>query len=152
VLGPLLDEHHGTSAELVRQLLSHQVPGCVRLGWAVVDVRDVAKMHRLAMTTPDAAGQRFICAGEHAFCIDVARVLRDHFGPRGYRVPVRELPAWTLHAMSWFDARLKQAIPFLHLREDLSHERASRVLGWKPRSMEDAVVSMGESLIRYGVV
>ena len=37
-------------------------------------------------------------------------------------------------------------------RQDISNERARRVLGWKPRGLEEMVVDMAESLIRHGAV
>ena len=89
VLGPVLDEDWGTSGELVRKLLARELPACVHVGWALVDVRDVAAMHLAAMTTPEAAGQRFLCATEHHWMVDVARVLDRHYRSRGYRVPTR---------------------------------------------------------------
>jgi len=46
------------------------------IGFAPVDVRDVAIAHRLAMELPQAAGNRYICAGEHLWVQDMAKVLR----------------------------------------------------------------------------
>lgn len=151
VLGPILDDDYGTSGELVKKLLRHEMPGCVRVGWAMVDVRDVAKMHLLAMTRQEAAGQRFVCAGEFAWMIDVARVLDRHFRSKGYRVPLRELPGWTLRVAAVFDKTMGLIVHELGKRQDVSHARAEKVLGWRPRGLEEMVVAMGESLIRYGV-
>jgi nucleoside-diphosphate-sugar epimerase len=151
VLGPLLDRDYSTSGELVKKLLRREMPGCVRVGWAMVDVRDVAKMHLLALTTPEAAGQRFICATEHAWMIDVAKVLDRHFRSRGYKVPTRELPGWTLRVAALFDKTMGLLVDSVDQRQDVSSERARNVLGWQPRSLEEMVVSMGESLIEHGV-
>lgn len=151
VLGPILDDDWGTSGELVRKLLRRDMPGCVRVGWAMVDVRDVAKMHLLAMTTQEAAGQRFICAGEFAWMIDVARVLDRHFRQKGYNVPLRELPNWTLRIAAVFDKTLGLVIHELDKRQDVSHARAEKILGWRPRGLEEMAVAMGESLIQHGV-
>jgi nucleoside-diphosphate-sugar epimerase len=151
VLGPVLDEDYGTSGELVKKLLRREMPGCANVGWAMVDVRDVARMHLLALTTKEAAGQRFICAGEHAWMIDVARVLDRHFRPKGYKVPMRQIPFWILRVASLFDKTLKLVIKEVDKRQDVSHERARSVLGWEPRGLEEMVVAMGESLIQHGV-
>ncbi len=152
VLGPVLDEDYGTSGELVRKLLKRELPGCPDVGWAMVDVRDVASAHLAAMTTPEAAGKRFVCAIEHASMLDVAKILDRHFRDRGYRVPLRRVPGWLLRLVSIFDKTAKLAVPELGKRQDLSNARAREVLGWKPRGLEEMVVAMGESLIANGVV
>ena len=151
VLGPVLDDDYGTSGELVKKLLRREMPGCANLGWAMVDVRDVARMHLLALQTKEAAGQRFICAGEHYWMIDVAKVLDRHFRPRGYKVPTRKIPAWLLRLAARFDKTLRLVVNEIGLRQDVSHERAIKVLGWEPRGLEEMVVAMGESLIQHGV-
>jgi nucleoside-diphosphate-sugar epimerase len=151
VLGPVLDDDFSTSGEIVKKLLCREMPGCVNVGWAMVDVRDVAKMHLLALTTKEAAGQRFICAGEHAWMIDVAKVLDRHFGPKGYKVPMRKIPVWILRIAALFDKTLKIVVNEIDKRQDVSHERARSVLGWEPRGLEEMVVAMGESLIEHGV-
>jgi nucleoside-diphosphate-sugar epimerase len=152
VLGPILDEDWGTSAELVKKLMRRELPACVRVGWAMVDVRDVAAMHLAAMTTPAAAGQRFLCATEHAWMVDVARILERHYRERGYRIPTRELPGWVLRVVARFDKTMRLVVNDYDRRQDVSSERARSVLGWKPRGLEEMVVDMAESLIRHRVV
>jgi nucleoside-diphosphate-sugar epimerase len=151
VLGPVLDDDYGTSGELVKKLLRREMPGCANVGWAMVDVRDVARMHLLALTTKAAAGQRFICAGKHAWMIDVARILDHHFGPRGYHIPLRRIPAWLLRVAAVFDKTLRLVVKEVDKRQDVSHERARSLLGWEPRGLEEMVVAMGESLIQHGI-
>ena len=152
VLGPLLDADVQTSSELVKRLLRRELPGCPQLGFAVVDVRDVALMHRLAMETPDAAGMRFICAGEHYWVQDIARTLAAEFAPYGYRVPTRALPYWLLWVVGRFDATVRMTLGYIGRRELVSHERAHNLLGWSPRPLRDTLADMGHSLIEHGVV
>ena len=152
VLGPLLDPDVQTSSELVKRMLRRELPGCPQLGFAVVDVRDVAIMHRLAVETPAAAGMRFICAGEHYWVQDIARVLADEFGPYGYRVPTRNLPYWLLWVVGRFDRTIRMTLGYIGRRELVSHERAHNLLGWSPRPLRDTLVDMGHSLIELGIV
>ncbi|MEZ4446204.1 MAG: aldehyde reductase [Polyangiaceae bacterium] len=152
VLGPVLDEDWGTSGELVRKLMKRELPGCPDVGWAMVDVRDVASAHREALEVPEAAGQRFICAIEHASMLDVAKILDGAFRERGFRVPLRRVPGWLLKAVAIFDKTAALALPELGKRQDVSNARARAVLGWQPRSLEEMVVSMGESLVTHGAV
>ena len=93
VLGPVLDAHRSTSVELVRRLLNGFVPGVPRVGFGLVDVRDVADLHLLAMTDPRAAGERFLAvSGEPLSMREVGVVLRSRLGFAARRVPTRVLP------------------------------------------------------------
>ncbi|MEZ4429328.1 MAG: aldehyde reductase [Nannocystaceae bacterium] len=152
VLGPALDADYGTSGELVRKLLKRDFPGCPDVGWAVVDVRDVADAHLAAMTVPEAAGERFVCAVEYASMLDVARILDRRFRDRGYKVPLRRLPGWVLKLVGVFDRTAQLAVQELGLRQDISNAKIRAVLDWRPRGVEEMVVAMGESLIAHGVV
>lgn len=152
VLGPILDEDFSTSGEVVRRLMRREVPGVANFGFAPVDVRDVAAAHLLAMTSPEAAGQRFCCALEFVWVREVAEILDRHFGPRGYKIPRRHLPDFLLRLAAIFDKTLRLVVGGLGQRTDISTERIRTMLNWQPRSLEEMVVDMGESMIKYGVV
>ncbi len=152
VMGPILSSDFSTSGELVRKLMKREMPGCPDVGWAVVDVRDVADAHVAAITAKDAPGKRFVLAVEHASMLDVATILSDHFKDRGYKPPLRRVPGWLLKLVSLWDQTAGLAVPELGKRQDVSNQRARELLGWEPRKLEEMVVSMGESMIEYGVV
>lgn len=152
VLGPLLSSDVNTSAELVRKLLRREMPGCPDIGWAMVDVRDVAAAHVAAMTAPEAAGRRFIVAIEHATMRDVARILDERYGERGYRVPTRRVPSWLLRLVSIWDRTARLAVQELGKRQDLSSQRARDVLGFAPRPLVEMVTAMADSMIERELV
>jgi nucleoside-diphosphate-sugar epimerase len=152
VLGPVLEKDTSTSVEAVRKLMAREFPGCPRLGWNVVDVRDVASAHVAALTTPEAAGQRFCCAADFAWMRDMAEILNRHFAARGYRVATRRLPDFLVRGVALFDKTARVAIGDLGLHQEVSNERIQRVLGWKPRPLEETIVATGESLIEMGIV
>ena len=106
MLGPLLNADQGTSGELIRKLMMREMPACPEIGFAPVDVRDVALAHRLAMERPEAAGNRYICAGEHLWVQDMAKVLAAEFNPKGFRIPTGRLPYWLM----WIIARFDKAV------------------------------------------
>ncbi len=151
VLGPMMSAVGGTSAELISRLLNRGMPACPQLGWAVVDVRDVARAHLLAMTTPEAAGNRYICAGEHIWLQDLAKLLAGEFNPHGYRVPTGHLPYWALWLAARFDKTMRMTLEFVGKKELASHEKARRELGWEPRPARETLVDMGYSAIALGL-
>ena len=128
-------------------------PGCPQLYFGVVDVRDVADLHLRAMTDPAAKGERFIAvSGEVMSMLDIATVLKARLGDAARKVPTRQLPDWLVRVVALFDPRMRQLLPLLgHIRNATS-AKAERVLGWKPRSREDAIVATAESLVTFGIV
>ena len=55
-------------------------------------MRDLADLHIRAMTAPEAAGERFIAAGEFMWLADIAPTLRARLGERAAKVPTRGVP------------------------------------------------------------
>ena len=47
---------------------------------------------------------------------------------------------------------MKGIVPLLDVRLDASGAKAERMLGWTPRSPEEAILASAESLIRLGLV
>lgn len=152
VCGPLLGTVCGTSGEVVRRLMVRDLPACPQIGWATVDVRDVALAHRLAAETPAAAGNRYIAAGEHVWMQELATILADEFASEGYRVPTGHLPYWLMWIVGRFDKTVRMALDYVGHRESVSHAAAERDLGWTPRPLRETVVDMGRSLIERGIV
>jgi nucleoside-diphosphate-sugar epimerase len=153
VLGPAIgNEEFSISGEVIRKLLAAELPGCPDLGWAPVDVRDVASAHVTAMTHPQAAGKRFILALEHTPWQQIAKILAGRYNPRGFKVPTRRVPNWVLKTIALFDKTAGLAVPELGKRQDVSCAQARAVLGWQPRSVETMVVDMAESMVRLGIV
>jgi len=152
VLGPLLNKDQGTSGELVRKLMMREMPACPEIGFAPVDVRDVALAHRLAMERPEAPGNRYICAGEHIWVQDIAKVLAAEFNPRGYRIPTGKLPYWLMWIIARFDKAVKLAITFVGRKELVSAAKAKRELGWTMRPIHETILETGRTMIEQGVV
>jgi nucleoside-diphosphate-sugar epimerase len=153
VFGPALGPDYSTSILIVEKLMDGSMPGCPRLQFGAVDVRDVADLHLRAMTQPAAKGERFLAvAGDFVSMLEVAGMLKKNLGATANRVPTRELPDWLLRALSLFDSRIKQVLPELGKTKNATNEKARRVLGWAPRSIEESVVATGESLVRLGLL
>jgi|SRR6185437_42558 len=151
VLGPLLRPGRTTSIEVVRQLLTHAIPATPRIGFAVTDVRDVATAHRLAMETPGAAGNRYICSAEHMWMRDIAEVLAAEFGPKGYRIPQRPLPYWLMWLIARFDPTVRLALTLVGVPQLVSSAKARRELGWTTRPVRDTIVDTANGLISYAM-
>ena len=153
VFGPVLGPDLSTSVAGVKRLMDGGAPGLPRVGFGLVDVRNVADLHLRAMTAPPAMGQRFLAvAGDFMSLREMALTLKARMGEAARRVPTRELPDWLVRLAALVDPSLRQVIGELGKTKNATSEKARRLLGWAPRSREDALVATAESLIRLGLL
>jgi len=153
VFGPVLGPDYSTSILLVQRLMDGAMPGCPRLFFGAVDVRDVAWMHVECMTNPAANGERFLAvAGDFVSIAEIARILKRRLGPAAKRVPTLELPDFLVRLAAMRDSAVQQILPELGKRKNGSNEKARRVLGWQPRSTEEALIATAESMIELGLL
>ena len=124
-------------------------PGVPRLGFSLVDVRDVADLEIKAMTAPEAGGERFIAVNRFLWMAEIGEVLRQRLGETASKVPTRTVPNLLVRAMALFDPGIRSVVGGLGKRTELSSQKARDSLGWTPRPIEDSIAETGESLIRH---
>lgn len=137
--------------QIVERLLKGRIPGLPHLGFCVVDVRDVADLHLRAMTSPEAAGERFIAAGEYAWMAEIASMLRARLPERVSKIPTAKAPDLLIRLAALVDHDLKTVTPGLGRKRVFSSAKAERVLGWKPRPIEETLFDCARSLIDRGL-
>lgn len=153
VFGPVLGADYSPSIMVIQRLMDGAVPGCPRMYFGIVDVRDVADLHLRAMTNPAAKGERFLAvAGNTMSMRDIAMVLKARMGEAAKRVPTREIPNWVVRLAALRDPAVKSIIPELGQIKTASNAKAKRMLGWSPHSNEEAIVASAESLLRLGLL
>jgi nucleoside-diphosphate-sugar epimerase len=152
VVGPVLSDDFSDSIQVVERLMSGRVPGIPRLGFNIVDVRDVADLHIRAMLSEAAAGERFIASGEWAWMADIAQTLKRRLGAEAAKVPTRKAPDFVLRLAGLFDRDIASVASDLGRKRDFTSLKAQSVLGWRPRPIEDSIVDCARSLIAVGVV
>jgi nucleoside-diphosphate-sugar epimerase len=128
VFGPALGKDFSTSIGLVKGVLDGQITATLPFTFGVVDVRDVADIHIIAMTHPAAAGERFLATATGIMSFyDVAELIR------------KERPEYAANI-----ARLKPLDQSFYIA--MSNEKAQRLLNWHPRSKEEAILASADSL------
>lgn len=147
VFGPVLSAETIGSVRIIEGLTQGRPPVIPPLGFWVVDVRDLADAHIRAMTTPEAAGERFIAAGDFLWMADIARALRGGLGARGRKVPTRTLPAFLLRLLLPLLPQFRPLALMLGRKFRLTSDKARRVLGFAPRPATTTVVECAESLM-----
>jgi nucleoside-diphosphate-sugar epimerase len=153
VFGPVLGPDLSGSTFLIKRLLDGAVPGVPRLYFGLVDVRDVADLHLRAMTNPAAKGERFLAvSGDFMSIQEIAKLMKTRLGALAAKVPTRQLPDWMVRIAGLTDAGVRQILPELGKVKNATGAKAQRLLGWSPRSREDALLATAESLAQLGLI
>ena len=146
VLGPVLGSDFSASIEAIKKLLDGSIPALPRFGFNVVDVRDIARLHVLAMTAPEAAGERFIGSGNFYWMSDVAKMLRQGLGDEAKKVPSIFVPDFVARVVALFDPIVRGRLYELGKRRPVSSEKAQRMFDWKSRPVTETVLDTARSL------
>lgn len=143
VFGPILTPGNLGSVKIVEDLANGRPPVMPRLGFWVVDVRDLVDAHIRAMQLPEAAGERFIVAGRFLWMADMALILRQKLG---VKAPTRVMPDWLVRLLVPFLANLRPLAPLIGRRFEIDTSKAQRMLGFNPRPTEETLVDCVQSL------
>lgn len=146
IIGPALTTDHSFSLQLVERLLKGE-PAIPKLGYNVVDVRDIAALELEAMTSPNAGGKRFIGVSRFAWMSEIAQILREELGDDAKKVPSRVAPNFLIRVMGIFDGSVRSIVSSLGVKHEYSNERARDVLGWSPRPVPESVVDCARSIL-----
>jgi dihydroflavonol-4-reductase len=152
VLGPVLGSDFSASLEAIKKLLDGSVPGLPRFGWDLVDVRDIAQLHLLAMTAPAAAGQRFIGASGFYWMRDIAKILKQGLDEKASKVPSISIPDFLVRLFAIFDPVVRARLIELGKRRLVSSDKARRMLGWTTRPVPETILEAARSLQAQGLV
>jgi nucleoside-diphosphate-sugar epimerase len=151
VMGPVMGKEISGANHIVQRMLTGGMPGYPDLFIPIVDVRDVANAHVLAITHPKAAGERFLLSNGRALPMrEIGAIIKDALGKKAGRVPNRTIPSFVLRVVSLFNAELRQVIPDLGYAKKTSNDKARRLLDWRPRDAREAIAAAAQSMV--GVV
>jgi len=148
VMGPAMGRDMSGSNHLIAMMLDGKMPGFPRLFIPIVDVRDVACAHILAMKASGVAGERFLLSNGPAIAMkEIGATIRAKLGEAAKRVPTRSIPDFVVRLGALFSAQFRTIAPDLGYAKKTSNEKARRVLGWTPRDPHEAIVAAAESMI-----
>ena len=143
VMGPSLSKDVGTSNSLVKNMINGSVPGTPKIHIGIVDVRDVASAHILAMESSSADGERIIVSEKELWVHEVAAILRE----AGFnKTPKVIFPKWLMKIVALFRKDLALMIPMIGKRRDVSSSKARELLGWKPMKAELSIIDTAQQL------
>lgn len=153
VMGPVMGREVTGANHVVQRLLTGTLRAFPDLYIPIVDVRDVAAAHILAMTHPDAAGERFLLSNGPAIAMkDIGAIIRAELGEAARRVPTRSMPSVVVRIVARFRKELRPFVRDLGYAKQTSNEKARRTLGWNPKAPRVAIVDAARSMLRSGLL
>jgi len=130
VFGPAFVTTDFSSGDLIRQLMTGELPALPRMHCGMVDVRDVAAAHVAALDCPTSDGQRYMCcADDHLWMTDISDLLVKEFGKYGYRISTRRLGYCCFKIIGLCERQVATIMPFWERRR---YSRLKR----RPKSWE----------------
>lgn len=148
VLGPPRDDRFGTSLRVIQRMLSGKDPAVPRVGYAVVDVRDIAAMHVRALETPEAVGKRILGASQFLWFSDMAKSLKEAFPQR--KIATRVAPDLLMRVIGLFDRSVSTILPELGQRAEIDNRRAREILGVDFIPARRSVIDAARFLVERG--
>ena len=152
VFGPVLETDIGASVNLLREMFDGKYPFAPDLNFGIVDVRDVASLHVLAMTHPRANGNRFICNAETMPVLEISRILQSLYPNYTKRLPTRKAPNLLIKLLALFDPVMRAIVPNLDSPLEFDNSKAKDLLGWKPRPATEAIQDAAKSLMELPIL
>ncbi|GEO48614.1 SDR family oxidoreductase [Companilactobacillus kimchii] len=153
VMGPVLSAKYSHSNVQIQEMLEGKIKALPKVDSGYIDVRDVASLHILAMTSPKADGERFLATtGETLSMMDVADILREAFPDYASNIPIRTIPNAVVKAAALTNPQLKMIASIVGKYAGTSNKKAKELLGWNPRSAKTAIIATAQSMIDLGIV
>lgn len=148
ILGPFMDGKRG-STDMIFEMLLKGTPS-PNVVYPVVDVRDLADLHILAMENPAANGERFLAESEEMTMPEMADLLKASYPNK--KVSTMIISDFLVSIMAKFQSSMKVLNTMIGLKYHYDTSKAKQNLGWTPRPAKETVLDVAEYLVKNQVV
>lgn len=148
VLGAPLDQNFGSSISIVERILKGKDPMLPDLRFSIVDVKDVAQMHVLAIENESTKGERILASSETYSFVEIAKYLKSLY-PQS-RAKTAQAPTLLIKFLALFTGDLKTVLPLLGKSMLTSRAKAERLLKMDFIPVKVSLRESAEYLIKNG--
>ena len=148
VFGPSLSgDLSGASMSMFTQMMQGKMPMVPQASINMSDVRDIAKIHVLALENKEASGKRFIVTTEKPYAFqDVAKILKSN----GYdKVSTKLAPNFLLKILGNINREVKSLKSFIGNTYNGDISSTTKTFNWKPIAFEKTVLDTAKSIETY---
>jgi dihydroflavonol-4-reductase len=146
VLGVPLDSNYGSSISIIQRVLKGKDPMLPDLRFAIVDVKDVAKMHVDCIDVKATYGQRIIASADTLSFVQIAKILKSAF-PKS-NTKTGKAPNFLIRILANFDADIRTILPSLGKPMLVSNKKAKSLLGISFISAQTSVEESAAFLLK----
>ena len=145
VFGPTLSGNlEGASMGMFKQMITGKVPMVPKTAINMSDVRDVAKIHVLALENKEASGKRFIVTTENPYAFqEMAEILKSNGYPK---VSTKLAPNFLLNFLGNFDREARSMRAFIGRTYNGDISSTMKTFNWKPINFEKTVLETAKSV------
>lgn len=153
IFGPSLSPVLSSGFGLLQKVMDGSMKAIPDISLGIVDVRDVADLHVRAMTSPAAAGQRFLAlAGGTITLLQISVLLKRNMPDVTQKASVKAMPGWLVRIAALFNKQARAILPLVGIYRNASNAKAKSLLGWQPRSNEEAILATAQSLVKWEAI
>ena len=152
ILGPI-NNKLSVSTELVLGLVNGAFSkGVINRDFPIIDVRDVVLAHFKSLKNHLSIGQRIMLAGDCLTMREMAKALITVDSTFNARINTNEMPRWQLNLLRFFSKPLRQLAMEAEVDRTFCREKATKLLGIRPRDPRESIIATAKDLIRLGLV
>uniref|UniRef100_A0A1I8EF80 3Beta_HSD domain-containing protein n=1 Tax=Wuchereria bancrofti TaxID=6293 RepID=A0A1I8EF80_WUCBA len=152
IVGPSLQNAKGSSIMIISRFMDGSMPAYPLMKLGLIDVRDAARAHILAMKETKCNGQRILITAETLSFQQIANILREEFADKGYRIPRFKAPYIALWFYSLIDKVALQALSLYGHEDNFDNSKASQLLGMSYQNVRKSLLEMAYDMIERNVL
>ncbi|MBK1895597.1 SDR family oxidoreductase [Chryseobacterium paridis] len=153
ILGPSFTDKLSSGFGLLKSMLDGSMKQIPNIELAIVDVRDLADLHIRAMESPKANGERFLALSGGTMTLpEITEFLKKEMPEVSQKISNKKVADWVIRFMALFNPKAKAIAPLLGVNRKASNAKAKRILEWKPRTNQEAILATVSSLIKYNAL
>tara|TARA_B100001173_G_C16015549_1_gene559582 strand:+ start:712 stop:1722 length:1011 start_codon:yes stop_codon:yes gene_type:complete len=148
VFGPTLSGNlDGASMVLFKKMIEGKMPMVPKAALNMSDVRDIAKIHMLALENKNANGKRFIVTTEKPYKFqELAQILKSN----GYnKVSTIQAPNFLLKFLGNFDREARSMRGVIGKTYNADVSSTMNTFNWKPIGIKKTVLDTAESINKF---
>lgn len=153
VIGPCLSKEVNPSAGIIRDIFNGAYPAIMDFTWGMVDVRDVARAHVLAIQVQQAKG-RYLCANQPISMHDLVEMLKKHYSE--FKLPSMSLNGAVGTQLAKMTSYFQPGQIGQYIRTNIArpvrfdHSKAEKELGLQFIDLEESVKATTDDMLYWG--
>lgn len=148
IIGPFMAGRRSSTDQIFEMIFKNSP--CPKAIYPIVDVRDLAQLHLLAMENPQADNQRFIAETKEITMPEIAQFLKVKYPKR--KIKSITIPNFLVSFLATFQDQMKIINTMVGLHYHRDHTKAINLLHWAPRPLETTLLDTANYLIDYQII